>query len=87
MTIAVELHEDQEDINAGTEMAKEIVMAGLRTASQNFDRRACKKSGVIRTGAQIGGSAGNGFVDKTAQNIAMRLNEKDKKCSGDLGEC
>ena len=86
MTIATDLYEDQEDVNAATEMAKAIVMAGRRTSPQNLDRQTGENSSAVRSTNQIGGSAGNGLGDKTAHNIAMRLKERDKKFSGDLGE-
>lgn len=78
MKLAHGLYEEAEDTQAAIEMAREIVAAGLRPRSTTSGSSSSQMTKATSTNIA--------FPEKTAHNVAMRLREKDKTFSSDLGE-
>ncbi|CDF36767.1 unnamed protein product [Chondrus crispus] len=82
MTLAHGLYEETEDTQAAIEMAREIIAAGRRQRPHAPSSSSHgEQSPVPRTSGSFSTP-----TEKVAHNVAMRMKEKEKKFSGDLGE-
>lgn len=82
MALLTSLYTKNKDLEAATEIAREIISSGRRSSFADsivFNSPAASSSDKKR---QWNGKSD----DKTAHNIKMRLKEKYSKFSGDIGE-
>ena len=85
MTLPYGIYEEPEDTQAAIDMAREIVAAGRRSRSNAPGSSKRGLSQPIPQSTNVT-SPNHTSSEKVAHNVAMRLKDKDKKLSGDLGE-
>ena len=85
VTLAHGLYEEPEDTQAAIDMAREIVAAGCRSRSNAPGSSRRGLSQPISQSTNVT-SPNHTSSEKVAHNVAVRLKDKEKKFSGDLGE-
>ena len=81
MTLATNLYEDDDDQSAAVEIVRSIIASGRR------NQAPAQLTPTQSTTQQSIGATPSTSAEKVAHNMAMRLKDRDKKFSGDVGEC
>ena len=84
MTLATNVYEEQEDKQAAVDIVQSIMAAGPRNRENVHHLRT--PISVSPSATETSNSRGRS-IEKVAHNVAMSLKEKDRKCSGAIGEC
>lgn len=82
-TLGHGLYEETEDTQAAVEMARAIVAAGRRPRTHLSNQPGSQS---CTPGTNIDTTEGHARVGELARNITMRLKEREKTFSADLGE-
>lgn len=85
MTLAHSLYEEPEDTQVAIEIAQSIIVAGRRVRTDLTRQSQLNQAPASLTAGASGAHHGTN-AERLAHNVAMRLKDKDKKFSGDLGE-